>query len=168
MNIEDLWIGDTVRHISSGKTGTYEGHDEKGNLTLKENGVVFYAHYSEVEAVDEDMLIRQARIEEEEEIEFNDPVRSLFFDTTIDLHIEILKPDLKFARAEQILNYQLRAAKYYIEKAMFLRKHKVTIVHGKGAGVLKMEVENLLKSFDEIYNLTPVSNGGALEVYFKY
>jgi hypothetical protein len=168
MNLDDLWIGDTVRIVSNGKTGTYEGHDENGKLTLKENGKIFYAHISEVEAVDEDMLLRKAQLEEDEEIEFKDPVRSLFFDTTIDLHIEVLKPDLKHARAEQILNYQLRAAKYYIEKAKFLRKHMITIIHGKGAGVLKMEIENLVKSIEETDRSISVNNGGALEVYFKY
>jgi hypothetical protein len=168
MNIDELWIGDTLRVINTGKTGTYEGHDPEGVLTLKENGSIFYAHISEVEAVDEDMLIREAEKEEIEEIEFTDPVRSLFFDTTIDLHIEVLKPDLKHARAEQILNYQLRAAQYYIEKALFLRKHMITIIHGKGEGVLKMEVEHLLKSFEETKSMHSINNGGALEVHFVY
>lgn len=168
MNLEDLWIGDTLRVVSNGKIGKYEGHDKNGKLTLKENGLIFHAHISDVEAVDEDMLLRKAEIEEDEEIEFKDPVRSLFFDTTIDLHIDVLKPDLKHGRAEQILNYQLRAAKYYIEKALFLRKHLVTIIHGKGSGALKMEIENLVKSFEETDRTITVNNGGAIEVYFKY
>lgn len=164
MNPEDLWVGDLLKIISTGKIGSFEGVGKDGMLKLKDNKEIFWAKSNDVEEVEE----RETKAVEIEDEPFMESNKTLYFDTTLDLHIEVLKPDLQHARAEQILNYQLRATKFYVEKALFLRKHKVLIIHGKGVGLLKLEIEQILKSIAAVSQTIEKNNGGAVEVYFKY
>jgi len=164
MNPDNLWIGDLLKIISNGNTGSFEGLDKDGLLKIKVDQKIVSVHPNDVQETEE----REEKTVELEEEPFEETNRSLYFDTTLDLHIEILKPDLQHARAEQILNYQLRATKFYVEKAIFLRKHKVLIIHGKGVGLLKLEIEQILKSIEAVDQIIEMNDGGASEVYFKY
>lgn len=87
------------------------------------------------------------------------------FPQLIDLHIEVLNPDLVNAPAARILDYQLTACRQFVLDAIDRRIHRVTIVHGIGLGVLKQEVEHLLAEFRDIKYILPVNQDGALEVW---
>ena len=90
------------------------------------------------------------------------------FSDILDLHIEKLNPEMKNEIPQLILNYQLKIAKEYILEAIRRKRLSVTIIHGKGTGALKMEIDQLLKDFQEIYFTKSVNEGGAIEIIFSY
>jgi len=67
-----------------------------------------------------------------------------------------------------IINKQVSACKDYLDKAISLRRREVTIIHGKGLGQLKLEVQTLLKTYDEVQYTSLIHNGGATLVGFRY
>ena len=87
----------------------------------------------------------------------------------IDLHAEQLTKNHKRMPTHEILELQLSTAKRQLEFAIRNRIPKLVFIHGVGAGVLRAELEFLLKRYDHLsykdgdyqkYGL------GALEVYF--
>lgn len=86
----------------------------------------------------------------------------------VDLHIEKLVKNPGRLEAWQILDIQLDSAKNQLEWALGKRKERIVFIHGIGEGVLKAELETLLRRYDEIrfYPANPAEFGaGALEVY---
>ena len=90
------------------------------------------------------------------------------FEMLLDLHIEKLAPHLQGKQVELILQKQLKQARDFIEKAISRRQFQITIIHGKGTGALKMEIENLLEDYREVFFKKQVNDGGAIEVLFRY
>lgn len=87
-----------------------------------------------------------------------------------DLHIEKLVKSFGEMNNYDILNLQMETAKRHIEFALRNRIPKIVFIHGVGEGVLKAELDYLLKRYEQIsfqdanyqkYGL------GATEVYFK-
>ncbi len=87
-----------------------------------------------------------------------------------DLHIEKLVKNSRGMNNFDILNIQTETAKRHIEFAIRNRIPKIVFIHGVGEGVLKAELDFMLKRYDNIsfqdanyqkYGL------GATEVYFK-
>ncbi|RAR75509.1 Smr domain-containing protein [Flavobacterium aciduliphilum] len=87
-----------------------------------------------------------------------------------DLHIEKLVKNYKGLSNFDILSIQTDTAKRHIEFAIKNRIPKIVFIHGVGEGVLKAELDFMLKRYDTIsfqdanyqkYGL------GATEVYFK-
>jgi dsDNA-specific endonuclease/ATPase MutS2 len=87
-----------------------------------------------------------------------------------DLHIEKLVKNFKGMSNYEILNLQIETAKRHIEFAIKNRIPKIVFIHGVGEGVLKADLDFMLKRYDQIsfqdanyqkYGL------GATEVYFK-
>ena len=87
-----------------------------------------------------------------------------------DLHIEKLVKNKKGLSNFDILTIQLDTAKRQVEFAIKNRIPKIVFIHGVGEGVLKSELDFMLKRYDQIsfqdanyqkYGL------GATEVYFK-
>ena len=86
----------------------------------------------------------------------------------VDLHIEKLVKNPERLQPWQILDVQLDSAKNQLEWALNKRKERIVFIHGIGEGVLKAELETLLRRYDEIryYPANPAEFGaGALEVY---
>lgn len=87
----------------------------------------------------------------------------------IDLHIHKLLPSTKGMQKHDILTYQLDTVKRKIAFAMEKRIQKIVFIHGVGEGVLKLELEYLLKHYDNLkfYDANYQKYGvGATEVYF--
>ena len=85
----------------------------------------------------------------------------------IDLHIEKLNHNLVNALPERIVDVQLKAFEQYMDLVV---KHKlkfVTIIHGKGKGVLMTAIHTFLAVIPEVNHFIPVNNNGATEVYLK-
>ena len=86
----------------------------------------------------------------------------------VDLHIEHLIENYRNLSNYEIIQIQIRHCKFTIEEAIKNNITKLVIIHGKGEGVLKEEVRQLLKKYPaevqeadyQIYGL------GATEVSF--
>ena len=88
----------------------------------------------------------------------------------VDLHIEKLVRKKGGLSNFEILNIQMDTAKGQLEFAMRNRMPKMVFIHGVGEGVLRAELEFLLKKYDHIvfYEANYQKYGqGATEVYFK-
>ena len=87
----------------------------------------------------------------------------------VDLHINKLVPSTKGMSNYDMLNLQLETAKHKLEFAMAKRIQRLVFIHGVGEGVLKLELETLLRRYDGIkfYEANYQKYGlGATEVYF--
>ncbi len=91
------------------------------------------------------------------------------FPREIDLHIHALRPDAGKLEPGLILQIQIRAFEDYLHKAIRLGVEQVLIIHGKGEGVLRQRIHQLLaqnpyvRQFEKIH---PILGTGATEVFF--
>lgn len=85
----------------------------------------------------------------------------------VDLHIHKLVPSTKGMTKHDILTLQLDTAKRQLEFAIRKRIQKMVFIHGVGEGVLKLELEYLLKRYNvKFYDANYQKYGlGATEVY---
>jgi len=86
----------------------------------------------------------------------------------VDLHIHQLLSSTKGMQNHDMLNLQLDTAKRRLDFAISKRIQRVVFIHGVGEGVLKLELEYLLKRYDGIdfYPADYQKYGhGATEVY---
>jgi dsDNA-specific endonuclease/ATPase MutS2 len=85
----------------------------------------------------------------------------------IDLHIHELIDDARHLSNFEILNIQLDKAKQQLEWAIDKRVKYIVFIHGVGQGVLKAELQTLLRRYDniEFYDASYQTYGvGATEV----
>jgi len=87
----------------------------------------------------------------------------------IDIHIENLLDNFYQMSNYEIVNYQLEKCENIIHKALKAKIHKLVIIHGKGQGVLRNEVHNLLYSFRLDFKDSDYMrySGGATDVFFR-
>ena len=86
----------------------------------------------------------------------------------VDLHIHQLISSTKGMQNYDMLNLQLDTAKRRLDFAISKRIQRVVFIHGVGEGVLKLELEYLLKRYEDIkfYPADYQKYGhGATEVY---
>lgn len=164
-DINDLWVGDLVKIIKSGKTGTFEGVSIDGRIRVKFGDKILLVKKSNLEKIDEKLL-------EKKQFEINiddhgDKVIYKEFEKSIDLHIEKLNVHLVNALPERIADYQIKAFENYLNEAIKRRVSFVTVIHGKGTGTLKSTIQSLISSSEEVSHFHLVNNDGATEVYFK-
>lgn len=62
-----------------------------------------------------------------------------------DLHIEKLHPQHETLNPFEILDYQIKAADRFITQAKRLNRKKIILIHGKGKGVLKNKIKELIE-----------------------
>ena len=95
--------------------------------------------------------------------------------TVIDLHIEELVDDHRHMTNFEIVMTQMESCKRFIRNALNNDLRKVTIIHGKGSGVLKSEVYTFLDKLKREHDIklnyhdapyTEFGMGGATEVLF--
>jgi len=167
MNIKELWVGESVKIISSSRIGRFEGVAGDGRARVSSKGKMYLIKDTnlriyEVPKVDKVKEMMQEMNQRPE------TTKMLSVDKTIDLHIKTLDPSLVNGLPEHILNHQLSACKSFLSKAITGRLWIVTIIHGKGVGVLRSEVLGLLKDYDEVERIESIKDDGAQRVYFKY
>ena len=166
----DFWIGDWVRDPESGLTGRYEGL-VNGKARIKRGQSYISLPVEKLLPVTE-AEADQLRMDEVNRmipgsVEGQAP-ENIPFNPVLDLHIETLAPHLKGKQVELILHRQLKEARHFLEKAIENRLYSVVLIHGKGTGALKMEIDHMAKGFKEVYFSRPVHNGGGLEIIFRY
>lgn len=164
IKLNEIWIGDEVKIISKGIIGKYEGTGAQKHAFVNVKGKMHLIPASDLEmhSADDEAQV-ELDLEDEDAIQTRPYKR---FEQYLDLHLEKLNPDLKKLDPARILDYQVKAAAYFLEEALFRRVSSVTIIHGKGTGQLKAEVHHLLKSTDGIKHFIETHDGGATEVMF--
>jgi dsDNA-specific endonuclease/ATPase MutS2 len=165
MDLNELWIGDTVKLQSSGKIGTYIGTNSEGRPRVRCGTKVILTAANNIEVFHESEKQGEVDIEL---IEKPTVKNSAYLSREIDLHIENLNPSLTHEAPQMILNHQIKRCRTYIESIINAQISPVTIVHGKGKGQLKLEVEYLLSQYDEYNYSIPANDGGASQVWFTY
>lgn len=86
----------------------------------------------------------------------------------VDLHAEKLFPKKNFPDAYEMLDRQIEEARRMLEFALRKRIQYLVFIHGVGTGVLKAELETLLRRYPEIsFNQADYRTfgQGALEVF---
>lgn len=68
----------------------------------------------------------------------------------VDLHIEQLVESAKRMESFEMLNLQLDTAKRRLDFAISKRLPYIVFIHGVGEGVLKMELQTLLRRYDNV------------------
>ena len=172
IKLRDLWIGDSLRVMSTGRLGTFEGIGKNGKARLKCGDKIFLISEKNLELIPEKEMEPSLDIPDIEKgtwDQFPLPTSKNQFDKNeIDLHIEKLNPDLENAHPQLILDHQLEMCRAFVEHAISKKRNVVTIIHGKGTGILKEEVIQLLKEFSNVRFSIGVNGEGAQEVWFKY
>ena len=160
----ELWIGEQLRSIKSGNTGTFEGVHDNGKLRVRMGSKIILISASKLEIytpTKEEKLLP-------EEHPSNEVSSLVLPEKSIDLHIEILNSNLKNARPERILDFQLKAFEHYLVDCKQARYFSCKIIHGKGTGVLKESIHSILKTESQVLHYHLINEGGATEVFFKY
>lgn len=165
LKLEDLWIGDRLRILTSGRVGTFEGIADDGRARIRSEGKIYRAPDINLELAPE-TTSRPAEpvIPEEKKYSIAD---TLAFDSTIDLHIEVLKPELTHEAPQLILQHQIKKCKEHISEAIKVKAKIITIIHGHGSGQLRREVEHILSLTEQVRYHIPTMSGAATEVWMK-
>ena len=166
MDLSELWIGDSVKLRSSGKVGTYIGTNAKGRPRVQLEDKVVLTRPNNLEVYEEP--IKDDAQLDLETIESPKVSNAAYLSREIDLHIESLNLSLAHEAPQIILNHQIKRCKAFIESVITVKVSPVTIVHGKGKGQLKLEVEYLLSQYDEYQHSVLTNDGGASQIWFKY
>lgn len=174
-----LNIGDFVSAIDELMDGRVVGF--KNNQVVVETEDGFELYFNENELIKSNQNISK-------EIEFSDPLpevlkekestkkrKAPLFKTEkhipvmeIDLHINQLVKSTRGMDNYDMLNLQMDTAKRQLDFAIQKRFQRVVFIHGVGEGVLRQELEFLLKRYDNIkfYDADYQKYGrGATEVY---
>ena len=171
MNLDELWIGDRVLIIRSQRIGTFEGINTNGKARIKLDKKVLLIKGENLELV---KVKRANQALEELEVENNTTTEKsiledkMDFIPELDLHMRKLQPSKAHDNPIAILEFQLRKLTEFMEKAISLRLAKVTVIHGKGTGALRMETMNIIDSYPEKVSIYPINNDGGMIVYLRY
>ena len=172
MDINDLWIGDLLQIKSTGQVGRFFG-TENENAIIEVLGEKLNIDPKDLqEAPENEEVIEEVKnpvpkenqFVKKQGIDLNEIAR---FKPIIDLHISSLNPNMKRFSAGEILSFQCKACADFLEKAGVYNIDKVTIIHGKGKGVLKNEVEVILNRHHFVSSFQSTIEGGGFEVFLK-
>jgi predicted metallo-beta-lactamase superfamily hydrolase len=110
MDLNELWIGDTVKLQSSGKIGTYIGTNSEGRPRVRCGTKVILTAANNIEVFHESEKQGEVDIEL---IEKPTVKNSAYLSREIDLHIENLNPSLTHEAPQMILNHQIKRCRTY-------------------------------------------------------
>ena len=164
ISIKDLWIGDELQLIKSGRPGRYDGTTKDGKIRIK---------------IDENKIIKttlknvkpytppkeKIKLQLGKELNKTVPYDDQNF---IDLHIKVLAPHLENQPSVRILDYQISAIELFLDNAYSRHLNIVQIIHGKGEGVLRTEIRHRLRSDPRVKLQIDINDGGATEVWLAY
>ncbi|MDC6367496.1 MULTISPECIES: Smr/MutS family protein [Flavobacteriaceae] len=177
MNGHNLKIGDRVEVLDdtiSGRVETIVG--DKVTLVTDDGFPITYS-FGELVKVENDIKVSNyevAQIKGEKQIpkkRSNQKVKPKQRNVPkmeVDLHIHQLVKSTRGLSNFDMLNLQLDTAKRQLDFAISKRIQKVVFIHGVGEGILKEELQYLLKKYDNLkyYDADYQKYGlGATEVY---
>ncbi len=167
--LKNLWIGDKLVLHKSGKIGTFEGFGKNDKVRVKVNETIILSTIRNVSKYQEPIENWKLKIDKRFLSKDNSIQKTSLNNNSnhsIDLHLNILAPHLENSNTKKALDYQLEACREFILDSIASRRKSVTIIHGKGEGILKTHVHALLQSFKEVKLFGLVHQGGATEVLF--
>lgn len=167
MNNMDLWIGDWLRSKISGKIGKFEGLTSSGKLRVNVDGKIILMNTEKVEEVGEPKFEPRLKTNQNAKNIPNEKPQKERLAHVIDLHIEMLAPELERSEPVEIRNFQLKACKHFIDNAFNQGLREIKIIHGKGEGRLREFVQNMLKSDKRVNFISENPDGGSTVVLFK-
>jgi len=167
--MDDFWIGDLVIEEKTGLEGKFEGKNAFNQVRLNSRGKIILLDGPKLRAMtapEQEAYLEAMEMDLPKVTSKSSGART--YSNSIDLHIEKLAPALSTKRLEAILHRQLSATHQFIEESISKRQYQILIIHGKGTGALKMEIDMLLHNYPEIDHWNEVNNGGATMVFLKY
>ncbi|MBK8348132.1 MAG: Smr/MutS family protein [Saprospiraceae bacterium] len=166
MNLNELWIGDLLSVRSSGRIGKFAGIKD-GKARISSDGKIFLVVATNLERVPEKEYFENIHdfLNKEKETSTAAKPLKIKLNHTLDLHIEKLGPHMENENPARILEFQVQQSFEFIRHAIEHKYPHFTIIHGKGQGVLKLEIEHQLKQFHQIKITFSKNGGGAVEVW---
>lgn len=145
--------------------GNYRVQDEDGFIKTCSNGELCKVHGEE--------FTIESPIESQKGVAVRKNGNSQKPIPEIDLHIENLLDSTSGMSNHEIVQYQLRMVRLFIEDLKNRKIRKALIIHGVGEGVLRNEVHNLLRGIDGAIfhdeHYTPKGFGATLlELRYNY
>ena len=125
------------------------------------------SHYSQNDLSISDIIKEKEQSLKKKTLKFS-PKKQAKRALEVDLHIDKLVDSTKGLSNFDMLNLQMDTAKGQLEFAIRKKIQRVVFIHGVGEGVLKMELETLLRRYDQVkyYEADPRKYGiGATEAY---
>lgn len=167
MQIRELWIGERVMIKSSGKTGKFEGINKEGKARIRIEGKILLVRESNLDLIPEKEHFPDIHefLNMEKNAEKKITPLKIKFDHTLDLHIDKLAPHMENDLPSRIMEFQLQKSDTFIRNAIDKKYPHITIIHGKGQGVLKVAIEHQLQQFHQIRFTFSKNGGGAVEVW---
>jgi dsDNA-specific endonuclease/ATPase MutS2 len=165
VNAGDLWVGDQLRLLKSGRVGRFVNVNEDGRIRIEVGDKIVLAKPHMIEQIEEKEYSQKLIDLKEKELEKQLGFKQI--EKQIDLHIENLNPNLSNALPERIIDVQLKSFEDYMNDVLKNNLKFVTIIHGKGKGVLKAAIHTHLAATSEVNHFITVNNGGATEVFLK-
>ena len=160
MDKDELWIGDTVRSLSTGQKGIFQGETPGGLARVVVENEELQIPFNELDLCEEEEEI-SIEIEPEPTLDLRE---ASTWPDTIDLHIETLAPAMINQSPHRILEFQKRAFHIHLNTSIAYRKSWLHVVHGIGKGRLKEEIIALVKDRPEVKGYEE-SGPGALRIY---
>lgn len=156
---EDLWIGDLLRSKLTGRTGKYAGMHASGKLKMISGDKTYLLSIKSIEKIDDEIQDTVLDIPELDQIS-----ETREFKDEIDLHIEKIRSDLVNALPERILDIQLQTFHDFFESIKRRKLKRALVIHGRGEGVLRQAVRQILASDKNVFQYYSVHNDGATEI----
>lgn len=149
MNPSSWWVGEPLEIISSGIKVRYHGPVNPGNILVRmPDGTITEVPLPDIRECQEDQepvkWFEDLPLEKE-----NRPKESTEFGDQLDLHYETLIQNHAHPAGKSILEFQLEVCRQFVQDAIRLKRPYIRIIHGRGAGILKKEVESMLKNYPE-------------------
>lgn len=167
MDTTTWWIGDPVEIISTGKKGLYHGTGPQGEVQIKlQDGTITNVSSDdirlaeeEIETVHETLQWIPEKIARSE----REPTQSY----RLDLHYENLVRYFAHPPELSILEFQLSICAQFAQAAIENKMPFIRIIHGRGKGVLKNEVERILRQYPEFTLISFNPNMAAVDAWIK-
>ncbi|MEP7195687.1 MAG: Smr/MutS family protein [Saprospiraceae bacterium] len=163
LNPTELWIGERLKNKENGLIGTFEGLDSPKVLLVKIDDQIQKIHLDFLELAPEEEIPNPFEILNDELSKNNNILHQ--FKNSIDLHIEILNPNLIHERQERIYKEQLEAFEQFISIAKSANMNYIIVIHGKGEGILRAEIQSRLKLEYQAKIILTIHDGGATEAW---
>lgn len=172
MDLSELWIGDLLRIKSTGKIGKFDGIEKDGTARIRVAEELIMTSSDDLQVVNEKELAASLNSHKDafkersrlDKLNFGPNYHAEPY--SIDLHINVLNPSLHSNRPERIFDFQMKAFDSYLRKSIKEKKSSIKVIHGKGTGVLKAEIQSILKYHPNVLQSYEVHDGGAIEIIF--
>lgn len=164
---EDFWIGDKVILLKSRRYGIFMGVTSDNKIRINIEGKIVLTTFDNIQILEEESYKYPDWLFDENTENIQNKPLNPTINSVIDLHIEVLRPELKNSNSQRILDFQIKKCTEFINKSLQLKLPVITIICGKGEGVLKELIKHILNTNNQTKFVIEKNDGGALEVWFS-